>query len=126
MKTTIKTKVAWLVDRISSEGYEVELNTEYDKALFIAQRFKHEAFYSNNIKRFHGNEQRIIADHLMGLPSYLSIPFNNHDILLLAKEWEYDVSTEKKEDNFCDRYWGAIAMIILQLFKRHKINVMEV
>lgn len=120
---TVKDKINWLVDKISSEGYEVELTNEYDKAIFIAKCFKSEAYYPNNIKRFHGNDQLIIADHLMGLPSCLNIPFSNHDIIALANEWGYDVSSEKKQDKFCYRYWGGVAMIILQLFKRHKINM---
>lgn len=87
---------------------------------YIADRLKSEAYHEYNIKRFQGNDQRIIAEHLQGLPSWINVPYSYYDILQLAKKWGYDVSTEKKEDAFCERYWGAVAMIILQAFKHYK------
>lgn len=106
---TINEKINWLIGCITDAGYEVitDDSTPEQKLQFIADNFKKEAYYQNNIKSFGGNNQKIISDHLQGLPSYISIPFSNYDILELGRAWGYDLSTEGKEDGFIDRYWGG-------------------
>ncbi|MDY0138248.1 MAG: hypothetical protein RBR50_00990 [Candidatus Izemoplasmatales bacterium] len=116
-------KTEWLLSHINTDGYDniSDKSTDTEKLQFIANCLKSEAYYQHNIKRFNSNNQQIIADHLMGLPSYLNIPFSNYDILQLATSWEYDISTEKKQDNFVNNYWGGVAMIILIAFRKYHI-----
>lgn len=124
-----KEKKQWLLDCIYVTTYndlDGEKNitdncSNKEKLQYVAERLKSEAFYIFNIQRFKGNNQAIISDHLMGLPSWINIPYSNFDILQLAKKWGYDVTTEKKEDNFLAHYWGAVASLILQLFNKEGI-----
>jgi len=114
----------YILDSIDDAGYEVinENSSTKEKLHFIADNFKKEAFYDNNIKRFRGNKGAIIADHLQGLPSYLNIEFTNYNILILAKKWGFTLDTEKKEDNFLENYWKRIAQNIIELFNTHNIK----
>ena len=132
MKTiTPKEKQAWLISCINHTDYndidgEIDLNetsSNAEKLQYIADRLKSEAYYPFNIQRFHGNDQKIIADHLMGLPSWLHVPYINYDILQLLTSWGYDTSTSRKEDALLSRYWGSVAMLILIAFKAYKIKL---
>ena len=121
MKKLIK---EYIINSIEDAGYEVLKNnsTIEDKLQFIANNFKSECMYDNNIRRFKGNKGLIIVDHLQGLPSYLNIEFSNFKILQLAKKWGFKLDTEKKEDIFLENYWGRISQNILELFKTYKID----
>ena len=114
----------YILNSIDDAGYEIlsDNSTIKEKLQFIANNFKSEAFFDNNIKRFKGNKGAIIADHLQGLPSYLNIDFINYNILQIAKKWGFTLDTEKKEDTFLNQYWGRIAQNILELFNTHKIE----
>jgi len=122
-------KREWLLSCINATTYtpetgEIDITntlTDTEKMQYIADRLKSESFYEYNVKRFHGNEQTIIADHLQGLPSWLNIPFMNYDILQLAIKWGYNVSTEKKENAYLARYWGAVAMEIIKACRKYKV-----
>ena len=121
-KITPTLKRDWIIDSITLEGYELPLNnTTKDNLQYIADCIKSEAFYPNNINRFKGNNQNILANHLQGLPSYFAIPFSNFDIINLGRLWGYDL-TGKKEDKFIENYWNAMASLILQTFRYYKID----
>lgn len=115
----------YIVNSINDAGYEVisEDATIKEKLQFIADNFKQEAFYENNLRRFRNNKADIIADHLQGLPSYIDIEFSNYNILQLAKKWGFTLDTEKKEDKFLDSYWTRISQNIMELFKKYDISI---
>ena len=122
-KETRETQEAFILDAINTDDYEVVANTPKEKLQFIADCIVSEAIYPNNIKRHKGHLQSLIAEHLMGLPSWLDIPFTNCDILQLGRKWGYKLETEKKEDKFLDNYWNAVALWIVRLFDKYNIEV---
>ena len=122
----LKTKLDWLEGHINdsfiNEEYEDEsLLTVEDKVHFFSREVKRVAFYANNMKRFNNNHQAIIADYLQGL--HLTIPFSNYDICELGKEWGYTIVTDKEYERFSSNYWKAVAMLVLQLFKKYDIKL---
>jgi len=115
----------YIINSIDDAGYEAitENATNKQKLQFIANNFKREAFYTNNLKRFGNNKQLVISDHLQGLPSYLNIEFSNYNILQLSKKWGFNLDTEKKEDKFIENYWNRIAQNIIELFRKYDISI---
>ena len=122
----LKTKLDWLEGHINNsfinEEYEDEsLLTIKDKVHFFSREIKRVSFYANNMKKFNNNHQAIIAYYLQGLP--LAIPFNNYDICELGKEWGYTIVTDKEHERFSSNYWKAVAVLVLQLFKKYDIKL---
>jgi len=114
----------YILEGIDDAGYEVinEDSSIKDKLQFIADNFTKEACYPANLLKFKNNKGCIIADHLMGLPSYVNIAFSNYDILQIGKKWGFTLETEKKEDYFLNNWWSRIAQNIMELFRTHDIK----
>jgi hypothetical protein len=111
--------IAWILSCMAGEDYDgKELTSAVDKCEFVAECIKKEA-----LEQRYANRQNCISSWLQGLPSAVGIPFTNYDILQLAKEWGYDVSTEKKEAKFLENYWNASAMSILKAFKKYGVQL---
>lgn len=74
-----------------------------------------------NIKR--KGYQAALAEYLQGLPSWVNIPFMNHDILLFAVEVGSlpENATEEQEDKILDNYWAFMANKLDQLFRGSRI-----
>ena len=62
--------------------------------------------------------QAELADWLQGLPSVAAIPFMNVEILEWAKEYGFNVSTERKEDKFLENWFMFAAMQYIKLYKK--------
>jgi hypothetical protein len=93
-----------IIDNIDLSGYD--LNNDmylYDKVITTYNIFKME--YGYNIERM--GEKRAFCEWLQGLPSALTVPFYNHDILNRA--YLHNVinanATEEQEDKFIDNYF---------------------
>lgn len=113
---------AFILEAIDSTGYDrAEPETDKEKLEFLAQTFKSE--YGYNIPRY--GLQGAIREWLQGLPSSIHLPFQNYIILQNAVEWGRlpANATEKQEDKLLANYWNFMAMRILSLFNRHKIEV---
>ncbi len=71
------------------------------------------------------NYQRTFADWLQGVPSALSIPFYNHDILTHAVEWNSlpEDATEAEEGKILEGYWIFMAMQYGKAARKHGIEL---
>ena len=93
-----------IIDNIDLSGYD--LNNDmylYDKVKTTYNIFKSE--YGYNITRM--GEKRAFCEWLQGLPSALTVPFYNYDILnraYLHNEIQAN-ATEEQEDKFLDNYF---------------------
>jgi len=104
MKTSLYTffeKI--IIENIDFEGYgfsnEMDL---YDKIQTLYNIFKKEYIHNNNK---HLSEVLLFSEWLRGLPSSLTVPFENYLILENALLSGFDVSDENKEDDFLESYW---------------------
>lgn len=112
--------LAYLYDCIDGDGYDVELNTNEDKARFLWETFNSE--YGWAVERY--GLYKAVAEWLSGLPSSISIPFYNSDIVELAKKMGSlpEDATEKQEDKILENYWNFMANKIVRIFDTYKLR----
>jgi hypothetical protein len=102
-----------ILDNIDFEGYGIKNDGYlYDKIKTLYNIFKREYIHENNK---HLNEVYLFASWLQGLPSVLTVPFNNSEILENALLNGFDVSTEDKEYLFLNEYWNNLAKAFFTL-----------
>lgn len=96
-----------IIDNIDFEGYGFNNDMYlYDKIKTLYNIFKREYVHNNNK---HLSEVYLFSEWLRGLPSSLTVPFENYLILQNALLNGFDVSTEDKEDKFLEKYWTRLA-----------------
>ena len=104
MKTSVYTFFEkTIIDNIDFEGYGISNDCYlYDKIKTLYNIFKQEYVHKNNQ---HLSEKVLFAKWLQGLPSVLTVPFYNAEILENAKSYGIELKTEDKEDQFLADYW---------------------
>ena len=120
MKTTYTFFEKTIIDNIDFEGYGFSNDAYlYDKIKTLYNIFKSEYVHDNNK---HLNETFLCSEWLRGLPSVLTVPFYNFDILENAKkaglipiENIAPSVLEKKEDQFLKYYWERLAKAFFTL-----------
>lgn len=108
----------YIFNAMDFEGRECNPQTNFDKLKAIHSFFISEHWFDNNVRKFKGNEANGFADWLQGAPSCLNIDLFYVDILKTAKDWNFDVSTEKKEDAFCASWYNRISVSFFFLLNR--------
>ena len=108
-----------IIDNIDFEGYGFSNDMYlYDKIKTLYNVFKKEYVHENNK---HLNEVFLFSEWLRGLPSVLTVPFYNYEILENAKKaglikTDGAKSTiEKREDRFLNEYWDKLAQAFFTL-----------
>ena len=101
---------------------EYDINNDcynYDKIKTTYNIFKREYIHKNNE---HINEVILFSEWLRGLPTVLTVPFYNYDILEKAKkDWVLKINSkddkyiENKEDQFLENYWNNLAKAFFTL-----------
>lgn len=100
-----------IIDNIDFSGYEDDadifgdypLYTNIQNVYFI---FKKEYVHDNNK---HLSERMLFKEWLQGLPSVLTVPFYNYEIIENARKAGFSLMTESKEEQFLDAYWSRLA-----------------
>lgn len=107
----------------SSYGIQKNVNTDADRIKFVLDCFDSEVNYENNKRRIPNLEARI-ADWFMGLPSVISIDFENYKIIELCKKWGVVAPDcdDRVEDKVIDGWYVFMAHYLLKLAKRNKIS----
>ena len=109
-----------ILNNIDSSGYDEKVITPTEKIRFIEKIFLIEQGYL--INRL--GKQKAIEEWLRGLPSALTLPFYNYDILNIAKEWGTlkENATERQEDKILMNYWKLMSSQLLQMINKRKLN----
>jgi len=117
-----KVVFAYILDAIDGEGYGQTFANDAEKLQFLADTFKSEFCYPENL-RYYGNYVNCFANWLMGLPSCFNVDFENYKILELAKSWGCLPinATEKQEDKIINTWFNWMANKTFQLMKKHKV-----
>ena len=84
----------------------------YDKIKTVYNIFKSEYMNNNNSKK---SEISLFEDWLRGLPTVLTVPFNNFDILNNAKQNKFNLNTDLSEDLFLEYYWSNLSKAFFTL-----------
>ena len=96
-----------IVDNIDLSGYGLDNDVYlYDKVKTLYNIFKREYLHDNNK---HQNEIFLFSEWLRGLPSALTVPFENYLILQNALANGYNLDSEEKENDFLEKYWLNLA-----------------
>ena len=113
---------SYILNAIDGSGYDRELTTDTEKLQFVADCFKSEYAYPENIKRY-GSYQETFRQWIMGLPSCFNIDYSYCDIIRIAKEWGSipQNATNKQENKIIDNWFNLIANKTFQLMKKHKV-----
>ena len=101
-----------VLNSIDLEPYDITTETLFQTFTEVYDIFKKEYVHHNNR---HISEVTLFKEWLQGLPSVLSVPFQNYDILQNALLSGFDVSTEAKEDDFLDSYWFNLSQAFFTL-----------
>lgn len=104
-----------IIDNIDLSGYGVDNEGYlYDKVKTTYNVFRIE--YGYNIQRM--GEKRAFCEWLQGLPSALTVPFYNYEILNMAylhDQIKAD-ATEEEEDKFLDAYFMNLSNAFFTLY----------
>ncbi len=100
-----------IINNIDFEGYEINIESNFDKIrqvykIFLSE-FGHEQKRQGNVKAF--------TSWLQGLPSVLTVPFYNSEILDNAKKQGFNLNTETKENDFLNTYFENLAIAFFTL-----------
>lgn len=114
---------AYILDAINTEDYNYEgLNTDKARLQFLADTFKGEYCYPENLRRY-GSCQECLRQWIMGLPTSFNIDYENYRIIELAKQWgslKQDCD-DRAEDKVLNNWFNLIAAKTLQLMAKHGI-----
>ena len=113
MKNTLTFYEQIILDNIDLEAYEIKVENNFDKVNKAYKIFLSE--YGHVLNRM--SEERAFEEYLRGLPSILTVPFYNYEILNMA--YAHNLlpanASEDFEDNFLNRYWGRLAVAFFTL-----------
>ena len=104
----------YILNCISSSGYNVELKTNKDKLNFVYDNFKSEQDF--NIKRI--GEFKSFVEHIGGLPSYLNIDYQYYKILEFAEKLGYLNLSDSEEDKFINGFYTKITTTFFKMLER--------
>lgn len=93
-----------VLNNITFEGYDLENEPTTNKEKVDALYLIFSSEYKGNHNK-HLSDVNIFAEWLQGLPSSLSVPFYNYEILENAEMNGYKLDTEKQQDKFLAEYW---------------------
>lgn len=115
---------AYILSRISSEGYEAcpyynPCETDKEKLAFLYAAFSNE--YAWAIERY--GMRKALTDWLSGLPSSINIEFENYRIFNTLKEWGEldDSSSEGQIDSALLKWFPRMAMRIMTLWRKEGV-----
>lgn len=112
-----------IINWIDLDVYEETAATAQEAAKKVIGFIMNEADHQYNRARLF-SDQAIVADHIMGLPSYFNLEYRNGGIIQLAKKWGSlsENSTEKEEQKIIDNYPMFIAAKLMQIANGYHIK----
>jgi len=106
----------FLIDAIDPEVYDSEIKTNAGKVKFFFETFEKEHGFM--IERV--GLQNALSEYLQGLPSIIDLPYQNGDILDLAKRFSSipQNATPREEARILSNYWQFMANRLIQLERK--------
>lgn len=104
-----------ILNSIDLEAYDIDTSNmnNFDKITEVYSIFVSEYIHANNKNQ---DRKVVFKDWLQGLPSVLTIPFSNYEILKNAKKEGFNLDSELMEDNFLEMYWQNCADAFFTLY----------
>lgn len=102
-----------ILGSIDFDCYDVdEPNTDKEKIHLVYKLFKEEYVHEYNK---HKSDAYNFAEWLRGLPSLMTVPFYNHEILEIAKDYGHTFANEREEEVFLESYWSRLSTSFISL-----------
>ncbi len=117
MKNTMQLNLKAIVSNsFDTEAYDETFSTVKERAQFVLECFDSEFNHPYEIKRNPNLEKRV-GSWLQGLPSVCTVPFYNHHILSLGKEFHSlsATATELKQEQYLENWFVIMASTIIKL-----------
>lgn len=113
----------YIIDCISTEGYDITAETPAEKIKFLVDTFKKEYWNAENM-RYYKTFQNCFNNWCMGLPSSFNIEFENYKIIELGVKWGLLTAdaSEAKQQRFIKQYWNSLYMSAHNVAKHYKIE----
>ena len=105
----------YIFDCIDFENYGLNPETKKEKIKLLIETFKSEFWHDYNKQYYKHDTVNGFANWLMGLPSCFNVDFENYRILEIGKNWGFDLSSEKKGDNFLNQWFLIISKSVFYL-----------
>lgn len=114
-----KTVKKYIIDAIDPDYCEAE--PDNIQSLIDGLKTAFYAEYGYMVERV--GEQKALAEWLQGLPSAVSLPFYNHDIVKLAVKWGSipEDATDGQQWKIVENYFPFMANKIMQLFHGYRV-----
>lgn len=109
---------SYIFNCIAFENYGINPETNEDKINTLIETFKSEFWHDYNQKYYKYDIKVGFANWLMGLPSCFNVDFENYRILEIGKEWNFDLSTEVKEDRFLENWFKMVTNSVFYLYNK--------
>lgn len=118
-----QTAKQYILDCIDLSAYDDGATTAQEAAIKVVDYIMKEADHEYNRKRL-VTDQAIIADHLMGLPSYINIDFENNKIIDIAVKWGSlpALHSISQADRITSNWFNFIAIKLLQIKNGYRIK----
>ena len=116
----------YILAAIDGEGYGKSFDNDAEKLKFLADTYRSEYGYAQNVKRY-GNDLDCFANWLMGLPSSFNVDYENHRIIELAKQWgslQQD-ATDRQENRVLDNWFSLVAFKTFTLMRNHGVTIQQ-
>lgn len=112
------------VEYDEKERLEIDISeflTDKGKLQYFAHKIQDEFFSEWELNRAKGDYVFLIKEYLQGLPH--NFAFEYEDIDNMGKEWEYDLSSDKKISDFRNKWHHMIATRIYQMLGKEGIDL---
>ena len=103
-----------ILDAIDLTDYGIEAESNEAKLKAVYSIFESEYLTLFNLQKYR-TEINTFANWLQGLPSCLSVPFDNHTIIKEAEKSGFEFMTDKAEENYLMMYWHNLARAFFEL-----------
>jgi len=105
----------YIIDKIDFCDFEKQPTNDQEKVKMFFEVFFSE--FDWRVKQI--GQQKALAEYLSGLPSQINIPYENWEIIKLAKDMKSipENATEKQEQKILDNYFNFMASKLIQLKK---------
>lgn len=103
-----------ILESITLEEYGIDTGSMSQKEILneVYNIFLKEYVHHNNERQ---DRRKLFKEWLQGLPTILTVPFNNHDILLNARGNGIELREQWQEDNFLNMYWMDLSRAFFYL-----------
>nr|DAV38615.1 MAG TPA: hypothetical protein [Caudoviricetes sp.] len=119
-KTELRQKEErYILDCIDNEEYDIVCNSTKEKLEFVVKVFNQE-YNCISVKRTYPNVQARFEQWLRGLPSSISVEYDNYKIGEIGKIW--GITNERANARFVEYWWATMSAAFFRLCDKYIVD----